>query len=133
MGAQTTGSQPMGVPRNRALESRVDALRARVLGSARARRSFGVEGVLCDDGATVIFHGAIGPETVTHLTAVLEGLTRLRPSRLTVDLTAATVVSSQALATVARFESEVDQLTVRLPDIETSTPRYRQNRVALNA
>jgi hypothetical protein len=117
--AQLT-ERDQGVRRNDALSQRVEALRERVVGTARARGTFGVDGLVFDDGARLLLHGQVNHSTVPHLEAVLDGVVALRPSRLTVDPSETTGVSLDALVAIVRRQHEVEHFVIRLATSATS-------------
>ena len=103
------------------LLQRFEALRERVMGRARAQATFGVEGVVFDDGATLLLRGEVNSNTTPNLDAVLDGIISLRPLSLTIDLTETTSVSLDALASITRRSPEVERFAIRLPDAPGST------------
>lgn len=76
---------------------------------------FRVEGVRVDDRVTLVLHGDVNGTSVPHLEAVLDGLQRLQPLRLVVDLSDVERVSLEALRMMDRCGSEVGALVLRSP------------------
>jgi hypothetical protein len=114
---------PGGVasPPRKDLVQRVETLRERLVGRARAHGTFGVEGVDVNEGATLLLHGAVNSSTTPHLDAVLDGVISLQPSSLTIDLTQTTAISFASLVAIARRSSKVEHLAIRLPSATSST------------
>ena len=103
------------------LVQRLEALRERVVGKARAQQKFGVEGVVSAAGAMLLLHGEVNSSTTPNFDAVLDGIISLHPLSLTVDLTGTTGVSFNALAAITRCGSELEYFNVRFPVAPAST------------
>lgn len=106
---------------NKALAQQVESLRERVVGKVRSKRTFGVEGVVFNDGATLLLHGEMNSSTTPHLDTVLDGVISQQPSSLTIDLTQTTGISIGAFATIVRRVLKVEHLAIRLPSATSST------------
>ena len=84
-----------------------------------------------DDCVTLMLHGDVDAGTVPHLEAVLEGLIRLQPVRLVVDLSEVGSVSLDALRMIDRYGTEVGDLALRSVNSATRANLERLGRVNL--